>query len=116
MSEFLRNNSKQTKEIVSVFKQIKMSEEITKIVAKSLFTIYFFLKYDHKTVRSQLLRQAKSLHLSHLVSFLSLLKVSQFQKQIVKLCFQKTNQFTTMRHVFVRFLEEIEVIKKTFRN
>ena len=64
------------KKIVAVFKQIKMSEEITKIVANSLFSIYFFLKYDHKAVRSQLLRQAKSLILSHLVSYLSLFTVS----------------------------------------
>ena len=40
---------------------INMSEEITKIVAKSLFSIYVFFKYElmdpnHETVKFQLLR------------------------------------------------------------
>ena len=59
----------QTKKVsVSVFKQIKMSTaEITKIVAKSLFSIYVFFKYEfldpnHETVKSQLLRQAQYIH------------------------------------------------------
>jgi hypothetical protein len=50
-----------------------------------------------------------------------LLKGQLFSKenyQAVNPSKKQTNEFvfTTMRHVFVRFLEEIEVTKKTFRN
>ena len=52
----------QTKKIVLVFKQIKMSTaEITKIVAKSLFSIYVFFKYEFMDTKHQL-RQAQYIH------------------------------------------------------
>ena len=44
--------------------------------------------------------------------------ISKANCQAVNSSKTRTNEFvfTTVRHVFVRFLEEIEVNKKTFRN
>ena len=44
--------------------------------------------------------------------------ISKTNCQVVNSSKKRTNEFvfTTMRRVFVRFLEEIEVNKKTFRN
>ena len=44
--------------------------------------------------------------------------ISKANCQTVNSSKKRTNEFvfTTMRRVFVRFLEEIEVTKKTFRN
>ena len=44
--------------------------------------------------------------------------ISKANYQAVNSSKKRTNEFvfTTMRRVFVRFFEEIEVIKKTFRN
>ena len=44
--------------------------------------------------------------------------ISKANCQAVNFSKKQTNEFvfTTMRCVFVRFLEEIEVTKKTFRN
>ena len=44
--------------------------------------------------------------------------ISKANCQAVNSSKKRTNEFvfTTMRRVFVRFLEEIEVNKKTFRN
>ena len=44
--------------------------------------------------------------------------ISKANCQVVNSSKKRTNEFvfTTMRHVFVRFLEEIEDTKKTFRN
>ena len=44
--------------------------------------------------------------------------ISKANYQAVNSSKKRTNEFdfTTMRHVFVRFLEEIEDTKKTFRN